>query len=283
MNIIVFSADDPYRNKPCTFFLMIAAIAHSVHLLSATLTRILATGFDKDFSTMSIVWCKMRQYNIATAAGISLTCQWLAAVDQFLITSRSVRLRQLSCIKRARRIGIGVAVFWIVQSVPYLVFVDLRSNVCTICNSFWQVYNAYIDFWCFYTILPVLMMTIFGILAYRNVRALKDMRKSQGVDRQLTHMVCGQIVLIIVYVAPYATFNAYSLITAAVIKTLEQKSIDYLLANITGLLSVFGAGGTFYIFLLVSSKFRKQVKRRLYCGLLKSNTILPANGNITTI
>ena len=86
------------------------------------------------------------------------------------------------------------------------------------------------------------MMTVFGILAYRNVRALQDMRKPQGVDRQLTHMVCGQIVLIIIYVVPYATFNAYSLATATVIKTPEQKSIDYLLVNVTGLLSVFGAG-----------------------------------------
>lgn len=78
------------------------------------------------------------------------------------------------------------------------------------------------------------MMTVFGILAYRNVRGLKDMRRVQGVDRQLTCMVCKQIVLIIVYVVPYAT--------TSVIKTPEQKSTDYLLGNVTGLLSVFGAG-----------------------------------------
>ncbi|CAF1147857.1 unnamed protein product [Adineta ricciae] len=204
--------------------------------LNAALLILSAIFFSFGHATRSDV---ILYYQIPTVFSY---CRWLAAVDQFLITSRSVRLRQLSSIKRAHRTGIGVAVFWIVQSVPNLVFVDLRSNVCTIYNSFWQVYNAYIDFWCFYTIIPVLMMSVFGILAYRNVRVLKDMRKSQGVDRQLTHMVCGQIMLIIVYVVPYATFNAYSLATAVVIKTLEQKSVDYLVVNVTGLLSVFGAG-----------------------------------------
>lgn len=90
---------------------MMAAIAHGVHLMSTTLTRILAAGFNKDFTNISMVWCKMRQYNLATAAGISLTCQWLAAVDQFLITSRLVNLRHTSTIKRAHWIGVGVIVF----------------------------------------------------------------------------------------------------------------------------------------------------------------------------
>ncbi|UJR17574.1 hypothetical protein I4U23_004470 [Adineta vaga] len=242
MNTIVFTADRSYRTKPCTFFLIIAAIMHSIHLFFATLMRILATGFDRDLSGESVAWCKIKYATIFAVAGISLTCQWLATVDQFFMTSRSARLRRFSNIKGAYCIAGGVAIFWIAQSIPFLFYADLRSNICNIYDKFWQLYLAYVGLWGFYIILPVTMMIIFGTLGYRNMKALGNMRQLQSADRQLTYMICGEIALNIGYVVPYAIFYAYSLASASVMKSQEQRSIEYLVNNIINFNNVFGAG-----------------------------------------
>ena len=127
MSIIVLSTTRMYRTQPCTFFLLIATVSCSLQLFIAGVSRILAVGFYKDFTVLSFPWCKCRQYILTTCSGITATCVWLSTVDHFLITSRSARLRQWSKIKWAHGISAGVVIFWCFQSVPFLVFVDIRS------------------------------------------------------------------------------------------------------------------------------------------------------------
>ncbi|CAF1358436.1 unnamed protein product [Adineta steineri] len=126
MNTIILSTSRMYRTQPCTFFLLIAAIAQSVQYLTVGISRVSAVGFNTDLTLLSPVWCKLKAYLIDTCYGIAMTCEWLATIDRFLMTSRAANLRQLSKIKWAYYISTGVVIFWTLTCVPDLIFIYIR-------------------------------------------------------------------------------------------------------------------------------------------------------------
>ncbi|CAF0838930.1 unnamed protein product [Adineta steineri] len=222
--------------------MLISAIGDCVQLLNATLARVLAAGFDIDLTRTSSVLCKLRQYSYGGTVGVVLTCDWLSVIDQYLVTSRSARLRQLSTMKLAYRVSFGVIVFWALHSIPFLIFTSIR-----------------------------------------NMRMLQNNRQLQGADRQLTLMVCAQVGLILISTVPYAIYYAYSLNTAYQNKTSEQKDKENFIANVIGMTASFEFGGSFYLFLAVSKRFRQQVKRCICWFRKRRNIVVPRTEAIQTI
>ncbi|CAF4431346.1 unnamed protein product, partial [Adineta steineri] len=106
MTIVIMSTKRSYRTKPSTFFMLLSAIAGCIHLINGTLARILTIGFNIDL----------------TLPGFAITCYWLSTINQFLVTSRSARLRQLSNMKLVYRTIIIIIIFWIVHGTPTLIF-----------------------------------------------------------------------------------------------------------------------------------------------------------------
>ncbi|CAF1403143.1 unnamed protein product [Adineta ricciae] len=226
MNVIVFSTVRMYRGQPCTFFLLISAIVRSVHIFSIGLSRILAVVFHIDLILASLVWCKMRSFIVQTGFCVSMTCECLAAIDRFLVSSRSVKLRRLSKIKRAYRISIGVISFWLLQNAPYFIFVNINSGICNIYNQFWEIYSNYIIYWFLLTAVPLIICILFGSLAYRNMQTLKSLNQLQGADRQLINMIIGQVVATVAPIIPSGIFYIYSSSAISVSST-ASKGIDY--------------------------------------------------------
>ncbi|CAF1433454.1 unnamed protein product [Adineta steineri] len=280
MNTIILSTSRMYRTQPCTFFLLIAAIAQSVQYLTVGISRVSAVGFNTDLTLLSPVWCKLKAYLIDTCYGIAMTCEWLATIDRFLMTSRAANLRQLSKIKWAYYISTGVVIFWTLTCVPDLIFIYISSNVCDNYNDIWGIYYTYINNWFFYTILPVFTIIVFGTLAYRNMRTLTNTRQLQGADRQLTHMILGQIILIIITALPDAIFDAYSSASVSVYKTAEQADVEYFIFNVLNSLGNVTYGSGFYVILIVSKTFRQQVKHFFCCFGNNPNAVMPASTNV---
>ncbi|CAF0927989.1 unnamed protein product [Adineta steineri] len=108
----------------------------------------------------------------------------------------------------------------------------VTSNVCGNYNNIWGTYYFYVNYWFFYTIAPLVIVIVFGTLAYRNMRTVANTRRLQGADRQLTYMIFGQIILIIISVLPGAVFHAYSSASISVSKTAEQANIEYFIFNV---------------------------------------------------
>ncbi|UJR12481.1 hypothetical protein I4U23_016656 [Adineta vaga] len=276
MNIIIFSTVDMYRCQSCTFFLLISAIVRCIHILNTGLSRGLAIIFHIDLTLVSLFWCKVRYYIINTCLGIAMTCECLATINQFLVTSKEVKLRRLSNIKLTHRISVGFIIFWLLQNIPCLIFVDLNSNVCAIYNQFWQIYFNYINNWFLFTIVPLILCVLFGILTYRNMHNLTNLNQLQGADRQLTYMICGQVMATIIPIIPTAFFLLYSSSAISINETAGEKGIDYFIFNIVNTLIGLLYGATFYIFIIVSSTFRQQVKR---CFCKNRNRVTPVNIN----
>ncbi len=83
INILIFST---VRTTPCTFYFLVASIYNIVYI------------YGIDFSSMSISWCKIRQFLIVILSLITSTCSCLATIDQFLATSSNIFLGILSKI-----------------------------------------------------------------------------------------------------------------------------------------------------------------------------------------
>ncbi|UJR38889.1 hypothetical protein I4U23_031557 [Adineta vaga] len=175
MNAIIFLSTSIYRSQPCTFVLLISSIFRLIHTVSIGTARVLGVGFLIDVTTTSLFWCKTRYYIINIGFGISITCECFTAIHQFLITSRSVKLRRLSNITRSHYIDIGVVTLWLVNIIKQL-------------------------------ILPMIIC----ILSYRNVHNLEANHQGRGFDRQLTLMIFAQIIVTIVPTLPSAYFLGFS-------------------------------------------------------------------------
>ncbi|UJR19850.1 hypothetical protein I4U23_022983 [Adineta vaga] len=288
MNVIIFSTVQMYRSQSCTFFLLISAIIRSVHLFSVGLSRILAIVFRIDLTLISLLRCKMRFYIVQTGFGVSMTCECLATIDRFLVTSRSIKLRRLGNMKCAHRATIGVVTFWLLQNASNFIFVDIRHLLflqhlvpafARFIAIFGEIYSNYVIRWFLLTAVPLIICILFGSLTYRNIRTLKNLRQLQGADRQFIYMIFGQIVATVTPIIPSAVFYVYSS-SAIYVNQAATKGVDYFIYNILNTLAVLFYGSTFYIFLIVSSTFRQQVKRCFCYFCKKTNIVTPKPTNV---
>ncbi|CAF3374452.1 unnamed protein product [Rotaria sp. Silwood1] len=242
LNIFIFSTVSMYRQTPSTFYLLCAVIANFIHLTSAMSTRILIVGFDSDLTRSSIIWCKIRQFIIATYAPLGLTFGSLATFDQYLVTSRNARLRQFSNVKNAHRIAVVFIIIWHVHSIPFLIYNQIQSNKCIINNTILSIYWSYIHFFCVLLAIPTITLVTFGFLAYKNMRRLAISGQLVGADRQLVKMVCLQLTLVVLAAIPYGIYNTYILSTSNRNKTAEQIDQEFLFLTTTSLLGLFNFG-----------------------------------------
>lgn len=242
LNIYIFLSVRSYRRSPSAFYLLISVISNLVHLSCAMTTRILSISFNIDSTQTSIIWCKTRQFLIGTYPPLALTCQSLAAIDQFLITSRNVRVRQWSSMKIAHRMVVCCVGFWHLHSLPFLFYNRIQMNRCVITNQNLLIYWSSIHFFVVLMAIPTLTLATFGYLGYRNMKRLTDNGQMIGSDRQFITMICLQLILVIVATIPYGVYNTYLLITFNRIKTVEQLDGDFLFLTITSLVSLFNFG-----------------------------------------
>lgn len=85
-------------------------------------------------------------------------------------------------------------------------------------------------------------MITFGMLAYHNIRLIRNTTQLNNADRQLTIMVCMQVIIVVISVASYGGYNVYSLATTNVYKDAEQKSKDLMALTVTSLSAFLNYG-----------------------------------------
>ena len=97
------------------------------------------------------------------------------------------------------------------------------------------------DRWVLYTVVPLIVCIVFGILAYRNMHSLKRSRQLQKADRHLFYMIFGQITATVLPAIPSAVFNVYSP-SAISLNQAAEKDIDYFAYNLLNLFCVLCYG-----------------------------------------
>ncbi len=114
-----------------------------------------------------------------------------------------------------------VVIMWILHGIPFPMYYNhtissiTGTSSCVITNVIFQKYYTVVYLPVLMGILPVIIMIIFGIWAYRNVqqiayRAVPLVRSE--LDKQLTVMVLVQSFCDVVFITPLIILTVHSLI-----------------------------------------------------------------------
>ncbi|CAF1437071.1 unnamed protein product [Rotaria magnacalcarata] len=256
LNIFIFSTVSSYHQIPSTFYLWCTVIANFIHLTIAMTSRSLMMGYGYDLTP--------------------LTLDSFATFDQFLITSRSVRLRNFSSFKKTHRITVGFVIFWHIHTIPFLVYNQIQLDICIISNQLLAIYWSYIFFFAVLLAIPTVTLVTFSFLTYKNLHRLTNIGQLVGSDQQLVKIICLPLTLVVMATIPFGIYNAYILATSSNYKNAEQIDRDFLFLTVTSLMGLFNFGvRSFYIFIVASSRFRRVVRERLFSCRKNSNDIRP--------
>jgi hypothetical protein len=125
------------------------SIVNIGQMITGLLARIMTFGFGIDWSLMSLFYSKFRFYCFQVCTMVSMTCVWLATIDQYFATCSHPRWQEWSNIKLARRL-LGIFVFiWIFYNVPYLIYFNHVASIttgivtCILTNDNFQQYINY--------------------------------------------------------------------------------------------------------------------------------------------
>lgn len=212
LNCIVFLSLRTFREKTCTFYLIIMSFVNIGQLLTSLLPRIMINGFDVDWTRSTPWYCKFRMYILQLCTLMSYTCMCLATIDQYLSTSLDPFWQQLSNIKITRILSVSFFIFWSLHGIPFVIY--LNTVVSQTTNQMSCVYTntamaQYFNYGFLVTLagfLPVVVTILFGFLAYRNVTQF-DFRRvpliRRELDRQLSVMVLVEVIFNCFATIPY--------------------------------------------------------------------------------
>jgi len=212
LNILVFTNLKIFRHNRCAFYLIVDSIIDIAQLTQNFINAVWQLSINGiDPTNASVAWCKLR----------SMLTQWLrlmlasivcfAGIDQFFCTNHSAYLRQLSSLKLARLQICIASLLCLIHTVPFGVFLEIRPPFgCIIINT--DLINYYSFF--FYTVLngllPIIVSSMFSILAYRNVRHIVRRQipiNRRKLDQQLTAMIFVRVISFVLLQLPFTIYR----------------------------------------------------------------------------
>jgi hypothetical protein len=271
-----------FRGNQCAFYLTIECLA-DIGLISVIFSsRILAYILGTDPVNLSIIWCKIRSWSTQVFAFISLLTISFATFDQYLSTNYRYSFRKMSTIKLAYRLTYFIICFGIIHNIPLLILTEIHPITgCAVYNVILKNYFSYFYYPVVTSFLPVFVTSSFSLLAYRNVRRIIRLQISivrRRLDRQLTAMVLARVISLLTLGLPYIIYYLC-------VENISINQNNYLGLAINRLidaimLSIFYSNYSFnfYIFIIISSRFRNQVEyflRKKFCHRVRLNQVVP--------
>ncbi|CAF1053545.1 unnamed protein product [Adineta ricciae] len=274
INIYVFSSVSAYRRTPTTFYFLSESIFKNIYLLTNLVPRIITFSYGYDFTNVSSLWCKFRQAILMMSGATTLSLTTLSIIDQYLVTSSNPSVRRMSRIQVSHRILLIIVIICSLHAVSFFVYFDISSitKTCISLNSTLSNYMP-IYFIVIACIIPISIMSLFGYLTYRNIRQTIALVE-QHADRQLIKMTFLQVMLAFIDTAPLGSLYIYNMITSGMIKDQDRLMKEYFAYVIISTEITLYFASSFYVFLFSSSRFRRNVKERLF-GKRQTNVILP--------
>jgi hypothetical protein len=253
------------RTGNSSLYLLTTSIANLILIIYPLLIRIYVDGYQYIITeTNSIYLCKLRYYVLETSLIISLICTCLATFDRYLITSRSVRLRQLSTSRQNTiRIIYSIIFFSGLHSIPIAMYYNrLDISDCVIMSIIYSNYYLYFVILCLYGIFPIIFLLIFGQLTYKQLNILKRTNRNGqlNLDKQLSQMLLFQCTALVFSYIPYCIQNIYLSKFSN-----SSTSFDLFFRIITIILFYINPVTSFYIYFISTPNFRQQIIKFILC------------------
>ena len=261
-----------------SLYLLVSSISNLIVILYPLLTRIMFDGYQYRVTTNNIfILCKLRFYILHTCDSISLICICMATFDRYLISSRKVRLRKLSTRRQQTKLIILFIVFLIgLHALPIAIFFEISSTgQCTILSPVYLYYYLYTFQIFLHGIFPIVFLSIFGFLTFRQLKNLTNQTGQQqnyhhrhryrtsNSGKQLTRMLLLISMAIILSCIPYSIEQC---ITVMFLNDDRLKSSKFFLYHvISHILYYTNPVSSFYIYYISTPNFRIQLQRILFC------------------
>lgn len=276
LNVFIFRTRS-LRSNSCSFYFFAQSINNLFVLYLSLLTRLLSSGWNYDFFNYSDFLCKFRLF---LTYALFCSIQWfivLTSIDRYLSSSPELQHRQLTTVSIAKRNTILLVIIVFLCHGHIFIWWSIRSiNGRSICNVFNRPYDIFFSI--FFVIstclLPLILMTYFGLKTIFNVRQVRHkvfpndqqnrvQHMLNSKDRQLIRMLLIQVFSTIIFSAPLTIINIYSTINDNLeITTMSPRdnAIYLFLGSLCRLLSYLNPVIGFYIFTLTSRTFRHELK-----------------------
>ena len=233
LNIIIFTSLKTFRETSCGFYLTVTSVFNVGQAIFALTTRILDSGFSINLTNLP--WsCKLRTFLAQSCVLLSLTSMSLATIDQFLSMTK---YRHLSSLRLAHRHIVIACCVWFLHGISALIYWGTLDGVCIPTSIGYQRYLSYFYLPVLLGCLPIVVMVIFSLLSYFNIRTIAS-RQINIVrlrrDRQLTAMALLQVAFIVFASIPYTIYNIYDLNT--IVKDAEVSARHRLIGTVAVLL-----------------------------------------------
>ncbi|CAF1525566.1 unnamed protein product [Adineta steineri] len=264
LNLVVFTQLKLFRTNRCTFYITIESISNLIYQFFSISLTMLITIYGDDATERSSIWCKLRYILGQTTVFTTFYMICLSVVDQFFSTNHRFNLRQMCTLKLGRYASFICICFAIIHSIALGSSYDIQPILgCVISNYVWVKYSTFFFYPILVGFLPIVIASSFSVLAYRNVRRIVRRQLPivrRKLEKQITAMVLMRVIAFICLTLPYNAYRIY----AINFPTPQSMRMAYAIGRLIQaiLLSILTTNYiiNFYLFLIFSSRFRRQVK-----------------------
>ena len=271
-----------FRKSPCAMYFTASSFSQLFVFNFAVFIRMIQYGYNVPVNSVPSWFCRLRFYIYYVSGASARYSIVFAAVDRFLCSSQSTRLRRWSSSKVALCFIIIDAIIWALFYIQVLVFFDVKNDKCRI-----HVADIMIYFNFYLTIengfLPIIPMLIFGWLTIHNIqRSMQRLKAREIIDGtvsntknqssspsrkevQLHKMLINQVIVYVILNLPYPVYNLYRTYADVSSFTGSRAAIDTFINNLCFDLIYLCFTLTFLNFFLTSGMFRRELKQML-CG-----------------
>jgi hypothetical protein len=279
-NCIVFGKQSHHHQTSCSVYLLAVSIFSIIYLVWSV-TQLLYTLDHIDPQIQSLVYCKMRLYGSHVTGQIVRYLIVLACIDRYCITKASVRIRSWSSVQMARKLILIMCLVWIVMGLHILIFMDIRSSVCSMFDFYKFFYAVYLCI--VVSVLPHALMIIFGFLTIRNLhqRHTSHVHLRQK-DRDLMRMLVAEVTISLFTVMPYSVNLLYSIATFNVVdKSAERLETEGFISFLGQFIITAHGVASFYVFIISSKPYRHEFTNIImdwwYKYILRRARVIPFN------
>ncbi|CAF1187604.1 unnamed protein product [Adineta steineri] len=264
LNLLVFTQLKLFRTNRRAFYITVESISNFIYQFFSISLTILISIYGDDATERSSIWCKFRFVLAQICALTSFYMVCFSAVDQFLSTNHRYNLRQICTLKLDQYLSFIFICFVIIHSIALGSSYNVQpTSGCVISNYVALQYSTFFFYPILVGFLPIIIASSFSILAYRNVRRIVRRQLPivrRKLDKQITAMVLMRVIVFVCLSLPYNVHRIYVINFPTSRSVPMAYAIGRLLQAI--ILSIFVTNYiiNFYIFIIFSSRFRRQVK-----------------------
>ncbi|CAF1449980.1 unnamed protein product [Adineta steineri] len=264
INILVFTQLKPFRNNRCAFYLTVESISNILYLLCSLTVYILISMYGNDGTASSLIWCKLRYTIAQTFVLITFTMICCTAADEYFSTNYLYNIRYICTLKLSRYLTFVFICIWITHSVIQTFFYNIVPSLgCAIANDIYLRYATYFTYPVLTGLLPIVIALLCSLFAYQNVRRIVRRQipvARRRLDRQITAMCFIRVLSFVCLAAPFCCYRIYAVNNPVSRSEPLEFAIRQLVQVIFASTASLNFGISFYLFIISSSQFRRQVK-----------------------